>query len=231
MDIKDPLVLVYTRNAFYRRLYYLAFAAYSLSIVVIVILLLVLYYLHRHPTRPLFFATDNVGRLIHVVPVNIPNMTYDQVVAWTTNAVESSLSMDYINYRAQLQDTEKYFTNYGWTNFMNTLNSSNNLVALRNRQMIVMAKVVGTPSVDRQGLMGAAYAWKFTMPILATYSLPPYDEQNSFPNALSVSVIVQRQQALQGYMGLGIVQMIATFVTAPNNGPQQLTVPQPAATQ
>jgi intracellular multiplication protein IcmL len=226
MDTNDPLILVYTRNAFYRRLYYLAFAAYALSMFVIIVLALVLLYLIKNPTRPLFFATDNVGRLIHVVPINIPNMTFDEVVAWSTSAVESAFSMDYINYRSQLQDAEKYFTNYGWNNFMSTLTASNNLVALRNRQMVVMAKVVGQPTVDRQGLMGSGYAWKFTMPVLVTYSLPPYDDQHQFSNALSVSVIIQRQQALQGYKGLGVVQMIGTLAATPSSGPQQLTIPQ-----
>ncbi len=228
MEINDPLVLVYTRNAFYRRLYYLAFAAYILSVIVIVILSSVLVYLYRHPTRPLFFATDNVGRLIHVVPVNIPNMTFDEVTAWTNEAIETSFSWDYINYRAQLQNAEKYFTSAGWNQFMNTVKASNNLVALVDRQYIIQAKVVGQGKLDRQGILGGSFAWKFTdIPMLVTYSMPPFDEQHQFSNALNVTIIVQRQQALQGYKGLGVVQMIATLAQAPNsNVPQELSFPQ-----
>jgi len=225
MDTNDPMVLVYTRNAF-RRLNYLTFAIYSLSIVIIIILVSVLVYLIKNPTRPLFFATDNVGRLLHFVPVNMPNMTHDAVVAWTSKAVEAAFSMDYVNYAAQLLDAEKYFTNDGWSNFMSALTASNNLAALKDRQIIAEAKVVGPPLVMAEGMFQNIRAWKFTFPVIMTYSLPPYDYAHQFSNTLRVSVFVLRQQPLQGYQGLGVMQMIATSAPVSNNGPQQLAMPQ-----
>lgn len=223
MAENDALVLVFSRNAFYQRLHYLALAAFALVVVVIISLVWIVIYLVKNPTHPLFFATDNVGRLIRVVPVNVPNMTTDQVIAWTIEAVQAANSYDFVNYHAQLQSAQKYFTNYGWINYMSALASSNNLLAITQRKMIVLAQVVDQPKILAAGILGGAYAWKFQMSLLVTYWSPPYDDKSKFSNPLDVNVIVQRQPALQGYQGLGIVQIYENIATVPSNQPQEIT--------
>jgi hypothetical protein len=218
-------VLVHLRNDFYRLKYYLALVIYYLCLIVIAILIGVLIFLVRNPTHPLYFATDSVGRLIEETPLQQPNMSTDQVAQWAIEAVESSHSYDYFSYRAELQDAQKYFTNYGWYNYMQSLTASNNLLALTQRKMLVIAKVVDKPKLIVEGVLGDAYAWKFQMPILVSYKLPPFDDkpQSHFENALSVTLIVQRQKILQSYKGLGIVQMIETLVVSPSS--QNLAAP------
>src|SRR5438045_2840618 len=103
MNSKDSLVLVISRNNFYKRLHFLALGALFLDILVILQLIMMLAYLLRNPVRPLYFAADEVSRLIQIVPVNVPNMSTDNVMTWTINAVQSTYSYDYINYHAQLQ--------------------------------------------------------------------------------------------------------------------------------
>src|SRR5262245_29433964 len=127
MSSNDALVLILSRNAFYRRLYILALAATALNLVVICMLGASLGYLLKNPVRPLYFAADEVGRLIQIVPVNVPNMSTEEVTKWTVDAVQAAYSYDYINYRAQLQSVEKYFTRYGWGKYMQALSLSGNL--------------------------------------------------------------------------------------------------------
>jgi len=211
MEAKDALIMIFARNAFYRRLHFLALAAFGLSVLVIGILCWIVIFLVSNPTHPLYFATDTVGRLIQILPANTPNMKTEDVITWTVDAVEQAYSYDYINYRAQIQGSQKYFTNYGWSKYINALSTSNNLVALNQRKLIILANVVGQPKIIAQGILSGAYAWKFELPMLVTYAYPPYDEKSQYSNALRVSVIVQRQPGLQGYKGLGIVQLIASF--------------------
>lgn len=213
---EDALVLIFARNAFYRRMHFLALGAVALSLFVIAFLLWMMIYLIKHPTHPLYFATDNVGRLIHIIPVNVPNMPQDAVIAWTVEAVQKSLSFDFINYRAQIQSAEKYFTPYGWQNYMRALEVSNNYLGLAKNKWIIIAQVVEQPKVITQGILSGAYAWKFQMPVLVTYWSPPYDNKSKFANALNVSVIVQRQEILQSYKGLGIAQIVATSAATQN---------------
>lgn len=223
MADQDALVVVLARNAFYKRLHYLALAVFLWCIVVLAMLSWAVLYLVRNPTHPLYFATDDVGRLIEIIPVATPNMTKEDVIKWSIDAVEATYSYDYINYRAQLQEAQKYFTNYGWTQYINALRASNNLVALTQRKMVALAQVVGQPKVLVEGLLSGAYAWKFQMPVLVTYLYPPYDDKSRFTNPLEVTVIVQRQPPLEGYKGLGILQMIGTFVASSSNQPQEIS--------
>lgn len=206
----DALVLVHLRNDFYKTKYYLVLIVYCLSLMVIAFLVGVLAFLVKNPTKPLYFATDSVGRLIKDWPVSQPNMTADQVSEWAIEAVEAANSYDYFSYRGELQEAQKYFTNYGWREYMSTLTASNNLLALTQRKMVVVAKVVDKPKLIVEGRIGSAYAWKFQMPVLVSYKLPPFDDkpQSHFENALLVTVVVQRQPILQSYKGLGILQLI-----------------------
>lgn len=223
MAATDALVVVLARNAFYRRLHFLVLFAFLLTLLVIAFLISALVYLYRHPPYPLYFATDNVGRLIEVIPVNEQNMTTEEVIKWTINAVQSAFSNDFVNYRAQLQGAQRFFTTYGWANYMKALQSSNNLVALTSRRMVVVAQVVAPPKIIAQGILAGAYAWKFQMPMLVTYSYPPFNEKSRYSNALDVSTIVQRQPILQSDSGLGIVQVIGTLATSSSNQPAEIS--------
>lgn len=222
----DALVMVFLRNSFYRRQYLLALAAVGLSIVVIGVLGWVLTFLLRNPTHPLYFATDSISRIIPIVPVSQPNMSTDQVAAWTVKAVQKAYSYDYVNYRAQLQQAERYFTTYGWNQYISALTAADNLRAIQERKWVVIAQVIEQPKLVAQGILGGHYAWKFTMSALATYLQPPYDDKSKFSNPLNITVIVERQPILQSDQGLGIVQLIATYaVNGPTQPPQISSAP------
>lgn len=223
MAADDALIAVFSRNAFYKRLHYLALGAFALSLLVIGFLTWMLIYMLSHPVRPLYFAVDEIGRLIDVVPVSKPNMTTQEASNFALDAIISAFSMDYVNYRSQLQGAQKYFTTYGWSKYMGALKSNNNLLALTQRRQIVNVQIVGQPKLITQGLLAGAYAWKFEMPMLATYWEPPYDDRSKYSNALIVTIIIQRQPILQSYKGVGVVQIIARMANTPITRPQEIS--------
>lgn len=222
METNDALIAVFSRNAFYKRLHFLALGMLGLVLVVIGILIFVLVYLTKNPSQPLYFATDTVGRLIQITPVDRPNMTQDELNAWVVEAVQAAYSYDYLNYRAELQGAQKYFSNYGWSKYMQALQASNNLNGIIQRQWIALAKVIDTPKVVTEGMLGGAYAWKFQISLLVTYLRPPaYDMATMRADPLQISVIVQRQPILQSYKGLGIVQMVGSLATDTDSNQMQ----------
>jgi len=223
MDANDALVLVFSRNAFYKRLHYLVLAAFALSLSVILFLSIILYYLLKTPAHPIYFATDNVGRLIQIVPLNTPNMPTEQVTAWAIEAVEAANTYNYVNFRGQLQSAEKYFISYGWNTYMAGLRASNNLLALTNRKQVIIAKVIGQPKLITQGILGGLYAWKYEMQLLVTYLEPPYDNKSKFSNAWVMTAVVQRQPILQRYKGLGILLMTGSVAETPNTQPPEIS--------
>lgn len=219
---QDALVQIHLRNEFYKRKYFLALAVWLLSLVVIIFLFGMLNYLVKHPNaQPLYFLADDVGRLIKDVPVNIPNMSDDDVLNWTKEAVEAANSYDFMNFPGELQNAQKYFTDFGWRKFMDGLRTSNNLIGVKDRKMVLIAKVVDKPKIIDRGILAGAYGYKIEMPVLVTNLVPPYDDKSSFKNALIVSVIVQRQKLLQSYKGLGILQMIGRL--ASSTGPAEIS--------
>lgn len=218
---QDAMALIFKRNTFYQRKFHLVVGVFALSIVVIVILFSMLIYLKKHPPRPVYFVADSLGRLIRDVPVQEPVMSNEDVAIWVQHAVEAAYSYDYVNYRAQLQSAQKYFSDYGWRKYMAGLTTSNNLLALTQRKLIIIAKVVETPQLMKEGPIGSqhALAWRFQMPVLVTYLMPPYDAQSQFSNPLQVTVIVQRQKLLESYEGLGVIQMNAVLLSSLPSAP------------
>jgi intracellular multiplication protein IcmL len=192
-------------------------------ICVIIFLSSVLVYLVRHPTKPLYFATDSIGRLIPIIPENVPNMSTKDVTAWVISTATSSLSYDFINYRAQFQSAEKYFTQFGWNNYMKAVQAANNLPAVKFRKMIVVAQLAGQPKIIKEGILAGTYAWQFEIPMLLVYMLPPYDEKSKIYNPVLVSVIIQRQPILKSYQGLGIVQLLVESSVSTSNQPQEMS--------
>lgn len=220
----DALVMVHFRNEFYKKKYRFSLLVFFLNLITISILTGVLIYLIKHPTRPMYFVTDDVSRLIQVFPRNVPNMSTDDVAAWAIEAVEHTLSYDYVNYRLQIQNSQKYFTDAGWRTYMAGLNATNNLLALSQRKYVVIAKVVDKPKLKVEGLLAGAYAYKFELPVLVTYLYPPFDDKSKFTNPLYITVVVQRQSILSSYRGLGILQIIGNLAMA-TPPPQNLAAP------
>jgi intracellular multiplication protein IcmL len=218
MESKNALAMIFARNGFYRRLYLVALAAFGVSVVLITMLALILYYIVKNPPHPLYFATDDVSRLLELIPLDQPNMSTDEVSDWAVSSVEAAYTYDYVNYRAELQDAQKYFTTAGWRDYMKALDLSKNLLALTERRMIVSAHAIEKPKLIKEGVLQTlrdgvyvpCRAYRFQMPVLVTYWLPPYNAKSKFSNALTVEVVVQRQPILQSYKGLGVLQIIAS---------------------
>jgi intracellular multiplication protein IcmL len=227
----DAVVMIHQRNEFYRNKLHWMLGVFLLGLIAIIGLTGMLVYMTRNPIHPLYFITDNAGRLIQDIPLGQPNMSTQDVALWAEDAVVAANSYDYANYHAQLQRAQKYFTDYGWRSYMKGLQASNNLEALTKRKLIFLAKVAGQPKLLAEGRVGKSqiYAWKLQIPVVITYLLPPYDGlpgKSKFENAYLFTVLVMRQSVLTSFKGLGIMQIIGA--SAENAGSQDLLAAPPA---
>lgn len=208
--VTDALILSQARNAFYKKQFYFTLSLFLLSLIMISVLSCIFYTQWVTPSRPIYFAADPLSRLIYDIPVEQPGYTVDEVSSWVTEAITAAYSSNYFNYRTQLQDMEKYFTSYGWRNYMKALVDANNQLGLIQRKLVAIATVTGPPKLIRQGLLAGQYAWKFEVPVLVAYLTPPaYDKTTEFDSRFTVTIIVRREPLLQSYKGLGIVQLIS----------------------
>jgi intracellular multiplication protein IcmL len=206
----DALFLIHSRNAFYKRKYHFLSGVAALALIIIAVLAGILHRLMVSPTHPIYFATDKIGKLIQQIPLTELNMSKEELLLWAVEAVQGANTYDYINYRQQLQNAQKYFTSYGWHTYMQGLAASNNLVGLTQRKMIQVTKVVDAPKIIFEGRVAGRRAYKIEMPILMTFYKPPYADKDKFQDAYTATIIVQRQDVLDSYGGLGIIQIIIT---------------------
>lgn len=211
MTPDEIVAAVFDRNRFYRRHFHMALGALALAWLCVFFLIGCLLYVIRNPTEPLYFATDDMGRLLKVVPVSQPNMSDEDVGLWVMKVAQQANSFDYVNYRRQLQNIQGYFTDYGWVQFKAALKASNNMVGLISGKMIFDAVPQAKPQLMKKGVLSGSYAWKFELPLAVTYIAPPYDlndKENTYTKYYIVSMIVMRRPILQSRDGLGVVQLI-----------------------
>src|SRR5580700_4516369 len=116
--LSDALVLVQLRNAFYKKKFHFVLGIYALSLMIIAILISIIIFLKATQAKPHYFVADEVGRLMKDIPLNDLNMSSDELLDWAVNAVLAANSFDFINYRHQLQDAQKYFMDESWATYM-----------------------------------------------------------------------------------------------------------------
>lgn len=207
---EDALKDIAHRNAFYKDGQRKIVLILLISILANLLFGGILFYIISHPPAPKYFATSVNGRITPLKPLNEPNQSDSAVLQWANQAAIASFSYNFVNYRSELQAASGFFTATGWTQFLNALQSSNNLDAVRNKKLIVSAVATRAPIILQKGVLNNRYSWRVQMPILVTYqSASEFTQQNNV-----VTMLITRVSTLNSPRGIGIAQ----FVVGPASG-------------
>lgn len=214
----DALQLVLLRNAFYKKKFHLMLGIAILTVVVIIFLCSLLMYLLSNSTRPLYFVANDEGILIHESPLNLP-FPIEQATAWTVEAIEAANSFDYVNYRSQLQNSQKYFADASWTEYMKGLTASRNLSAVIESREVWITKVIQPPVVTKIAVINGEYVWRFELFVKETRLTPKPPAYTNTPTSSSsatykITAVVQRKPLLQSYKGMAVLTMIKERTSA-----------------
>lgn len=203
----NAIEAVLLRNQFYKSNYHMVIIALFISVVVLFISIGSIIYLYTHPPAPRYFATTNDGLIMQIVPLDQPNLTDSELLQWANMAAIASYTYNYINWRKQLQALSDNFTPEGWKLFINALNASNNLEAVKAKKLVVSAVATGAAVLVKEGLLDGRYTWKVQVPILVTYQ----GGRNQFTQqALVITMVIVRLPTLTSTRGVAIVQLYAT---------------------
>ncbi len=203
----DALAVVTLRNQFYQDGQRKITITLIISVIANLFLALMLGYIITHPPTPKYFATTVNGRITPLFELNQPNQSDPSILQWSNQAAIAAFTYNFVNYRAELQASSGFFTAEGWTQFLNALESSNNLEAVKAKKLIVSAVATRAPIILQKGLLNGRYAWRVQMPILVTFqSASEFAQQNNV-----VTMLVTRVSTLNSPKGIGIAQ----FVVAP----------------
>ncbi len=185
------LEMVVMRNAFYRDHYYFALFAVVLMLAINGFLGLIIFYKWKHPAQPQYFATTAEGRIINIEPMNKPAVSDDFVLQWATESLRKAFSLDYIHWKAQLQEAQANFTPDGWNYFTDALKKSNNLKTLTELKMVSNVEMTGAPEITTKAVVGGHYAWNIKIPVLLTST----NGTKTIHTPINFTVIVLRESA------------------------------------
>lgn len=115
-----------------------------------------------HPERE-YFATDN-GRLFPLIPLSRPYQKSADVIQFGKEMLTRGFTLDFLNWRQQLEDLRPYFTREGFAQFIDNLEKMGILDSVKKRRMNMSASV-GTGVLVADGVKNGVYRWDLEMPI------------------------------------------------------------------
>ncbi|MET3135467.1 intracellular multiplication protein IcmL [Oxalobacteraceae bacterium GrIS 1.11] len=157
-----------------------------------------------HPVRE-YFASDN-GRIFPMIPLSRPYRKTADVIQYAKDTLNRSFTLDFLNFRQQLEDTRASYTKEGFKSFLDSLKASGVLDWVRERRMN-MSISAGTGVLTKEGIESGRYVWLVELPIevkLAgqTLELPP--------QRFLATVRVERIPTLDSIEGIGAAQLVTT---------------------
>jgi intracellular multiplication protein IcmL len=205
------LELVVYRNNFYRDNYRRLMIICLVLLTMIGLLAFWGVYERTHKPVPQYFATTYDGKLIPIIPLNLPNMEDNALVQWATEAAVAAYTFNFVNYRKALQDVRIYFTQEGYQNFIKALTESNNLDAVLQKKYVVSAAPTGAPVILQKrvykegGEEIGVYGWTVQIPMVLSYQSSTNDQvtQN-----IILDMLIVRMSTLDSPKGVGIASFV-----------------------
>ena len=164
---------------------------------------LIIAFLVAKPIPSYFFWTDGNGTIKPLVPLSEATMSESERTLWVTKAVTQAFTMDFANYRGQLQANRVNFTNEGFAAFVKALGESGIQSSVVSYKYLLSAVPTASPTQVADGrLPNGVYGWQYEVPVLLTYQAT--DKNNT--QSLSLSIVVVRVPETQNPNGMAIAR-------------------------
>jgi intracellular multiplication protein IcmL len=148
------------------------------------------------------------------VPLSVPYVSTPDLLQWTSDAVSTVFTLDFVNYEQELKSYTPYFTPDGWQKFLAQVNIFANFNTIQNQKLFLISGLAGAPYIIKQGLLQGVYGWWIQMPIKLSYS----SAGGGNTQQLTVQALVVRVPTLNNLRGVAIENMIVTKAAADNIG-------------
>lgn len=191
-----------------KHLQFIAGASVKLNFVLgaaVILLLVSNIYFGWHATHPdrQYFAADN-GRLFPMIPMSQPYRKTADVIQFAKDNVNRSFTMDFQDWRQQLEDIRPAYTRSGFKSFLDALKDSGILETVKQKRMN-MSITAGTGVLTREWQEDGVYQWLIELPIEVrlegqTTRMPP--------QRFLTTVRIERVPTLDSIEGIGIGQLI-----------------------
>lgn len=164
-----------------------------------------------------YIPTSDNRAVCEVTPEKNSRVTPAALADFTREAVVSSYSYDYINYRETLNAVvAKYFTNEGRRAFLASLDTSGNLERVIKGRLILRSMSTKVPQIEEEGLTGLNQQkyWIVQVPIAIEFYSGGDQQPKSRQDFLASATVVQENASATNLKGLAIDSITLAPYTA-----------------
>lgn len=155
-----------------------------------------------HPDRQ-YFAADN-GRIFPLIPMSAPYRKTADVIQYAKDTMNRSFTMDFVNWRQDLEDVRGCYTRDGFKSLIASLDASGVLATVRDRRMN-MSITAGTGVLTKEGVEDGHYVWYVEMPIEVKLT----GQTSELPaQRFLATVRVERISTLDNIGGIAVGQVV-----------------------
>lgn len=149
-----------------------------------------------------YFAADN-GRFVPLVPMSKPYRKNSEVIQYARDTINQSFALDFLNYRAQLENVRGRYTKNGFKSFLDSLNASGLLNQVKEKRMAISI-TAGTGVLSQEGIENGTYTWIIEMPIEVKLA----GQTSELVQRYKAKIRVERTTTLDSVEGIAIGQLI-----------------------
>lgn len=163
----------------------------------------------RTPT--LFYAQSQETEVVELNALEQPNVSTKTLLNWSTLAASASFTFDFVNSSQQLEALKDYFTQDGYTHFIESLSNNKTLETIQEKKLVSSAVATGPAVLLSEEEVAHQRAWRIQVPILVRY-------QSANVNTTQqqiVEMLVVQVSTKDAPKGIGIAQYIV-WNTEPN---------------
>lgn len=154
--------------------------------------------------KPEYFASTENGRIIPLIPLSEPVMSVADVIDFAQKSVRRSMTLDFLNFRSQLEDSRQYYTSDGFQSFIGSMSDSGILDTIRNGRYN-MSTSTETGVLSRQGLIDGRRVYVVSFPIQVKLS----GQTNEKPDQKFLATVrVERISTAIDTEGVAITQVV-----------------------
>lgn len=202
--MSKSLQAVKLRNDFYRDNFRRVVLILLISVILNVALCVTVYFYETKPTKVLYFAVTSTGKLFKMRALSSPVLGASQLKSWVTRNVPQIYTLDYVHFKDQLNASRKYFTSYGWSQFIQAFQPTLNKVISGN--YVVSAAVTDVPYIAGTAVINGKYTWKVQVPVKITFR----KGDTASTNNVIWQLVLQRVNNAKSDQFVGISQIVQT---------------------
>ncbi|MBU2708741.1 DotI/IcmL family type IV secretion protein [Zooshikella marina] len=150
-----------------------------------------------------YFAADN-GRYTQLVPLNRPYRKVSGIIQYAKDTINRSFSLDFLNWRQQLEDVRPLYTKSGFKQYLDALEKGKYIKYLE-KDLMNITITSSTGVVSKEGLVNGVYVWIIEIPIEVKVA---GQSKQLTPQKFVAHVRVERVSTLESVGGISVGQII-----------------------